>query len=297
MSESSAYSTITTSDGSITFFSEEFQQAFHNFSGARLEALEKYVLPTYLLALARERQELHIIDVCFGLGYNSAVALERIWQVNPHCRVWIHALERSPDVPQQAHQQGLWDDWPFKSRWRQWIDEGAIEDARFSAHIHWGDARQTLQTLPKQWADAVFYDPFAPPSSPHLWTVEMFEQVARCLKPHGRLATYSCAVAVRSGMLAAGLHIGSTPPVGRPGPGTVASPSPAQLPPLSQRETEHLQTRAAVPYRDPSLTASISDIIERRDREQKQSQLEATSVWKKRWKPRSLRASAAEHST
>ncbi|MGK7910713.1 MAG: tRNA (5-methylaminomethyl-2-thiouridine)(34)-methyltransferase MnmD [Synechococcus sp.] len=289
MSEPSAYSTITTSDGSVTFFSEEFQQAFHNFSGARQEALEKYVLPTNLLALAMERQELHIVDVCFGLGYNSAVALERIWHVNPNCRVWIHALERSPDVPQQAYYQGLWDDWDFKSMWKQWFDAGVIESNRLSARLHWGDARQTLQMLPEQWADAVFYDPFAPPSCPYLWTVEMFAQVVRCLKPQGRLATYSCAVAVRSGMVEAGLNIGSTPPVGRPGPGTVASPNPQKLPPLSPRETEHLQTRAAIPYRDPTLSASIQDILERRDREQQHSQLEATSIWKKRWKPPSVR--------
>ncbi|MEO0941819.1 MAG: MnmC family methyltransferase [Cyanobacteria bacterium J06642_12] len=286
MCESSAYSCITTNDGSITFYSEEFQQAFHNFSGARQEALEKYVLPTNVLALAMEQQELHIVDVCFGLGYNSAVALERIWQINPNCRVCLHALERSPDVPQQAYQQDLWNDWAFKSMWKQWLDDGEIESDRFTAFIHWGDARLTLQTLPERWADAVFYDPFAPPSCPHLWTVEMFGQVARCMKQQGRLATYSCAVAVRSGMLEAGLNIGSTPPVGRPGPGTVASLSSNQLPPLSQRETEHLKTRAAVPYRDPSLSASIQDVIEHRNQEQQQSQQEATSKWKRRWKAR-----------
>ena len=297
MSDRSAYSSITTSDGSITFFSKEFQQAFHNFSGARQEALEKYVLPTNLLVLAMERQELHIVDVCFGLGYNSAVALERIWQVNPSCRVRLHALERSPDVPQQAYHQGLWDDWAFKAEWKQWLDDGAIESDRLAACMHWGDARQTVKNLSERWADAVFFDPFAPPSCPHLWTVEMFEQVARCLRPQGRLATYSCAVAVRSGMLEAGLQIGSTPPVGRPGPGTMASLCNSQLPPLSQREREHLQTRAAIPYRDPTLSASIQDIIERRNREQQQSQLEATSVWKKRWKPLSGRTHAGEHQT
>ena len=287
MYEAPAYSSITTNDGSITFYSEEFQQAFHNFSGARQEALAKYVLPTNVLTLAMEQPELHIVDMCFGLGYNSAVALERIWQVNPNCRVFIHALEQSPDVPQQAYHQGLWDNWAFKSIWKQWLDNGEIESDRLAALMHWGDARLTLQTLPARWADAVFYDPFAPPSCPHLWTVEMFRQVARCMKRRGRLATYSCAVAVRSGMLEAGLHIGSTPPVGRPGPGTIASFSSNQLPPLSQRETEHLQTRAAIPYRDPTLSASIQDVVERRNQEQQKSQQEATSVWKKRWKRRS----------
>ena len=125
-----------------------------------------------------------------------------------------------------------------------------------------------------------------PPSCPQLWTVELFQQVARCLHPSGRLATYSCAVAVRAGMLAAGLYIGSTPPVGRPGPGTVAALTPDNLPELSQREQEHLQTRAAIPYRDPSLAASAEEILTNRQLEQQLSNLEATSAWKKRWKPK-----------
>jgi hypothetical protein len=44
-----------------------------------------------------------------------------------------------------------------------------------------------------------------------------------CLHVDGLLATYSCAAAVRTALLAADLQIGSTPPVGRRSPGTVAA--------------------------------------------------------------------------
>ena len=285
MSESFPFESAITGDGSATFFSKEFQQYFHNCSGARREAFEKYLVPTHLLSLAQQQQEIHLLDVCFGLGYNSGVALDRIWQHNPRCRVVVHALERSPEVPQQACQQGVWKDWEFEPLWRQWLEVESVSGDRFLAQFLWGDARTTIQQVPRSWADAVFFDPFSPPSCPQLWTVDLFRQVARCLKPQGRLATYSCAVAVRAGMLEAGLHVGSTPPVGRPGPGTVASLSSSDLPALSERELEHLNTRAAVPYRDPSLSDSAADILHRRHEEQQNSSLEATSVWKKRWKP------------
>ena len=112
------------------------------------------------------------------------------------------------------------------------------------------------------------------------------------------LATYSCAAAVRTALLNAKLSIGSTSPVGRKAPGTVAafstsyeankqpnqSNSPLhQLPPLSQSEKEHLYTRAAVPYRDPKLIDSPEAIIKRRELEQQASKLEPTSRWRKRW--------------
>jgi tRNA U34 5-methylaminomethyl-2-thiouridine-forming methyltransferase MnmC len=83
--------------------------------------------------------------------------------------------------------------------------------------------------------------------------------------------------------MAAGLKIGATAPVGRRSPGTVASFSDRDLPPLSPQEQEHLQTRAAIPYRDPNLSDSAEEIRQRRQQEQDLSSLEPTSSWKKRW--------------
>ena len=72
-------------------------------------------------------------------------------------------------------------------------------------------------------------------------------------------------------------------PVGRRSPGTVASFVEKNLPPLSQKEKEHLLTRASIPYRDPQLSDSSETIVYRRQLEQQKSSLEPTSHWKKRW--------------
>ncbi|NEP55760.1 MAG: hypothetical protein F6K31_01835, partial [Symploca sp. SIO2G7] len=66
-------------------------------------------------------------------------------------------------------------------------------------------------------------------------------------------------------------------------PGTVASFSATDLETLSVRSQEHLQTRAAVPYRDPPLSEPAPVILHRRRLEQAASSLEPTSHWKKRW--------------
>ncbi|WP_017326617.1 tRNA (5-methylaminomethyl-2-thiouridine)(34)-methyltransferase MnmD [Synechococcus sp. PCC 7336] len=286
MNSNCPFELVTTGDGSITFYSEEFDQAFHNRSGARAEAIEKFLLPCKVLDLAPQRAELRILDVCFGLGYNSGVALERIWQVNPTCRVVLYALERSPEVSRQALQLGLWSDWEFASLWQAGLEVGTVKGDRLSVRFYWGDARQTITEIPVGAIDAIFFDPFSPAACPQLWTVEFLALVAQCLNPTGRLATYSCAAAVRSAMQAANLYIGSTPPFGRRWPGTVASFSNGDLPSLSQAELEHLQTRAAVPYRDPTLRATAADILKARQQEQQICQLESTSRWKKRWSAR-----------
>jgi tRNA U34 5-methylaminomethyl-2-thiouridine-forming methyltransferase MnmC len=284
MSEQLAFQ--LTDDGSFTFFSSAFGEAFHSHFGAKQEAEGKFVLPTHLCVRAQQ-PSLVLLDICYGLGYNTAAALEAIWHVNPACQVrWI-GLELNPDVPKAAIAQGFLELWPASLQpiLLGLAEHGQYHSSALQAQLWLGDARQTIQALVKQdfRADAIFLDPFSPPHCPQLWTVEFLREVSLCLVPTGRLATYSCAASVRTALQLAGLCMGSTPPVGRRSPGTVASFAATDLPPLSLQEQEHLQTRAAIPYRDPQLCDSATNILQRRLIEQQTSGLEPTTAWKRRW--------------
>ncbi|MEB3336439.1 MAG: MnmC family methyltransferase [Leptolyngbyaceae bacterium] len=288
MGEVAKFTPEPTEDGSFTFFDPDFGESFHSRYGARQEAECKFVQPTELMAKAHQ-PSLRILDVCYGLGYNTAAALTAIWAVNPNCQVeWI-GLELNPTVPQAAIAHHLLDHWPqpIQALLVTLATTQSVQTSHFQGQLWLGDARQTIQQIhPRDWqADAIFLDPFSPPHCPQLWTVEFLERVARCLKPDGRLATYSCAASVRTALLQAGLQIGATPPVGRRSPGTVASLTATNLPVLSLQEQEHLLTRAAIPYRDPDLSDPAARILQRRQLEQQTSCLEPTSHWKKRWLP------------
>ena len=87
-----------TKDGSYTFFSNEFNEAFHSFYGAKQEAEIKFVVPTKLREIAQKQDKIKLLDICYGLGYNSAAAIEAIWQINPQCQIELIALELSADV-------------------------------------------------------------------------------------------------------------------------------------------------------------------------------------------------------
>jgi tRNA U34 5-methylaminomethyl-2-thiouridine-forming methyltransferase MnmC len=65
--------------------------------------------------------------------------------------------------------------------------------------------------------------------------------------------------------------------------GTVGSFALETLHPLSQMEQEHLQTRAAIPYRDPTLSDTAATILARHHAEQAESTRESTSSWRRRW--------------
>jgi tRNA U34 5-methylaminomethyl-2-thiouridine-forming methyltransferase MnmC len=273
-----------TADGSYTFFSTEFGETYHSQFGARQEAELKFVEPTQLRQKARQQTSLRLLDVCYGLGYNTAAALAAIWEVNPNCDVEVVGLELDPTVPPAAIAHHLLDDWLLAvPQLTQLATTHQVTTDRLQAKLLLGDARQSIQTLQASGfqADAIFLDPFSPPTCPQLWTVEFLGYVAQCLHTSGILATYSCAAAVRAALQAVGLKIGSTSPVGRRSPGTVASWG-AALPALSQEEQEHLHTRAAIPYRDPQLSDPAEIICQRRVQEQQNSPLEPTSRWRKR---------------
>jgi tRNA U34 5-methylaminomethyl-2-thiouridine-forming methyltransferase MnmC len=277
-----------TADGSTTFFSEQWQETFHSVQGAKQEAIAKFVLPSGILD--KDQDCIQILDVCYGLGYNSAAAIECLSNQGMANQIEIIALELNLQVPQQAIASNLLNIWlpevaevltNLVTQDKKQI-QTQISGKDLNMQLLIGDARQTLAQVPIARADAIFLDPFSPPKCPQLWTVEFIQSLANCLKPDGYIVTYSCSAAIRTALLMAGLNIGITAPVGRRSPGTIAAFPPCSLPPLSIAEQELLQTRAAIPYSDRTLTASTETILVNRQAAQKLSNLESTSAWKKR---------------
>jgi tRNA U34 5-methylaminomethyl-2-thiouridine-forming methyltransferase MnmC len=99
-----------TADGSLTLFSPEFGETFHSHYGARQESFLKFIAPTQLAEQAQKPQ-LRLLDICYGLGYNTAAALETIWSVNPNCCVEVIGLELDGSVPQAAIAHNFFDNW------------------------------------------------------------------------------------------------------------------------------------------------------------------------------------------
>jgi len=99
----------TTADGSYTFWSETFGEAFHSNFGAKQEAEAKFMAPTHLLHQAKYKQQFHhpvrVLDVCYGLGYNSAAAIELCAAVGTDLE--IIGLEWNPEVPRQVIRENL----------------------------------------------------------------------------------------------------------------------------------------------------------------------------------------------
>ena len=290
MATSTPWTLHQTQDGSYTFFSNEFKEHFHSYEGAKNEAFQKFSQVTKIAKKAHHPVKL--LDICYGLGYNTAASLETIWKSNPNCHVTVYGLELDASVPIAAIAP------PLINSWSPTVQDTLVaiaqqhhyQTSKLNAHLLMGDARQTIQQLIQQsfQADAIFFDPFSPRRCPPLWTVEFFTQVSRCLAPSGLLTTYSRSASVRAAMIEAGLCVG-TIPLEKPGrshewsQGTVGAFCSDELDPLSKMEQEHLQTRAAVPFRDPDLKDTAAIILQRHHLEQQSCSLESTTKWRRRW--------------
>ena len=294
-----------TADGSFSLESEQFGEAFHNSAGALNEAQAKFAKPAELSRFV-VGQRLAILDVCVGLGYNTAVILAALADPPPALQWWGLELDRRP-LQLALANPGFCIQWPQTVLQRLqaiqtsdgWTDEGINDNNRIDVTSRgtqlWGDAREMLQHIPAlQSFDLILQDAFSPQRCPELWTEEFLSALAERLAPGGRLLTYSRSAAVRASLQRAGLSIYSLLPA--PGErigwssGTMAVKPGGQCPetgpgwrPLSVMEREHLLTRAAVPFRDPSSISSAAEILTRRTLEQEHCKLEATNAWQRRW--------------
>lgn len=291
-----------TGDGSLTLWSERFGECFHSGSGALTETLAKFIAPAQLERFPAGSR-LKVLDVCVGLGYNTAALLEAAALRQLHLE-WI-GLELDPRPLALALADG-----GFRGLWQP-TSLKALEQLQAGGRWHsgdgnsggaWmlGDARQQLPAVLERWqghCDLVLLDAFSPGHCPELWTAEFLTGLAHLLNPSGRLLTYCAAAAVRRALQESGLELASiTSPAGHGTgklwcQGTAASPSALAgesdgsgiLRPLSAMEWEHLHTRAAEPYRDPSSKASAAVIRAERAERQRRSGGESSGAWRRRW--------------
>ena len=67
-----------TNDGSAGLFSPDADDIYHSTYGALTEAYEKFILPSNLNSFLKNNNEIKILDICFGIGYNSKMLLNYI---------------------------------------------------------------------------------------------------------------------------------------------------------------------------------------------------------------------------
>ena len=94
---------VITADNTETFLNEEVKETYHSQTGAVEEALKKYAIPCKIKEKA-ETGTLRILDVCFGMGYNSAMAIDVALEANPCCQIEVVGLEYDPEIVKKIQE-------------------------------------------------------------------------------------------------------------------------------------------------------------------------------------------------
>lgn len=186
-------------DGTNTLFSVEFDEPYHSTKdGALHESLEKHVKPA--LALSKEKSKLTILDICFGLGYNTFATLYYIKKLG--LKTKVHIL--SPEFDEGLVRSLDTFDFPpefdtIKHIIKAISSDLYYEDEQFKIEILLGDARKSIPSIQKK-VDIIYQDAFSPTHNPLLWTTEHFSDIRALCKEDAILTTYSTAAAIRLGL-------------------------------------------------------------------------------------------------
>ncbi|WP_456431456.1 tRNA (5-methylaminomethyl-2-thiouridine)(34)-methyltransferase MnmD [Nitratifractor sp.] len=234
---------VPTQDGSTTLYSAEFDECYHSTrDGALNESLRKHVEPAF--ALQNGATRLTILDVCFGLGYNTLATLWYRMRLPrpPEVRILSPELDRELvaslegfDYPEAFA--------PLRPVIAQIARTGRYEGDGIQIDVLFGDAREILETIDTS-VDIVYQDPFSPKKNPLLWTREYFAQIRRIASERMILTTYSSATPVRMGMYENGFLLYEPPSAGVR-PGTIAALRPLDLPPIDMELKKRRNPAAA----------------------------------------------------
>ncbi len=105
-----------TNDGSVGLFSPDADDIYHSTYGALSEAYEKFILPADLKNYFQKNSEVKILDICFGIGYNTksflnfiyndTIGVDNIKHIdeldtnNKIKKIFIHAIDTDKNLAQ-----------------------------------------------------------------------------------------------------------------------------------------------------------------------------------------------------
>lgn len=288
---------IKTNDGSYTLKSEEengISETMHTYHGAIEESFQKFVNPSNLQSKIRTQNKINIMDICSGLGYNAAAAVN-LWETNNNnSKLKIDMIEISKEIltlillipsPIESHEiiKKAVEDKLVNEGYLSFKFIERIIPENLEINIHCEDVRDYIKSVNNhesqlmkesfinntQLYDVIFLDPFSPNLAPELYTVDFFKNLRKIIKDDCLILTFTSAAPVRSALIEAGFNIGKGPSFGKKSGGTIASVSIESINQDLSFEDERMiaLSDAGVPFRDPHLNLNSHLIKDERQGE------------------------------
>ncbi len=202
--DSCKHKAIESEDGSYTAYSVEFEEHYHSTKdGALHESLSKHVTPA--IEHTKDRDEITILDICFGLGFNTLATLYALKDTKKKINIY------SPEFDKELVSSLKSFSYPKEfDDFKEIIDliskEGKYESDNLKIVVYLGDAREYLRDTDIKF-DIIYQDAFSPKSNPLLWTREYFKDIVSLMKEDAILTTYSISLPTRIALYENGLKV------------------------------------------------------------------------------------------
>ena len=196
MFDDSLHTMTLSNDGSYTAYSKEYNEHYHSTKdGALNESLVKHIYPAF--KLKEHQQKIVILDICYGLGFNTLATLYYYKKKNLTSKLYIYSPELDSSLVKSLKEFNYPQEFaPFKDIIEKISQDGLYEDEQFHIEVFLGDARNYVKQFYHKF-DIVYQDAFSPSSNPTLWTQEYFSEIKKSMKNDAILTTYSIALASR----------------------------------------------------------------------------------------------------
>ncbi|MBD3809119.1 MAG: hypothetical protein IE884_01150 [Sulfuricurvum sp.] len=197
---------VQSDDGSYTAYSPEYNEHYHSTKdGALNESLKKHIEPAF--TLHKGKDHLRIIDICFGLGFNTLLSLYYRGTYCPDITLEIYSPELNGDLIASLVDFPYPDIFePYRNVINDIVTLGGYEDERTQITVDIIDARVAMRQLEGEW-DVCYQDAFSPQTNPLLWTKEYFGDISRLMGGDGVVTTYSTALATRLALYENGFNV------------------------------------------------------------------------------------------
>ena len=201
------YKAVLTKDGSFSAYSEKYNEHYHSINdGALNETLHKHIVPAF--NFHKDKKELTILDICFGLGFNTLATLYYASIYYPKIKLNIYSPELNIELLEQLNSFTYPKEFkPFLSILKKLLETGSYRKENLYIELYKGDARVYIKQLKVNTFDIIYQDAFSPNKNPLLWTKEYFRDIKYLMNNNAIITTYSVSSNIRLSMYENDLHI------------------------------------------------------------------------------------------
>ncbi len=179
-------------DNAESFFNSQYNEAYHSRVGPLIEAEHKFVKPTSIKELILNNKKVKILDLFFGLGYNTGFALDYAYKVRELPHIEIIGVERDLEILNKIKELNV-PSWykKWKCLLQDLSENQSITFENTTIQLYKEDIFNLIEKLPKKYFDVIFFDPFSHKVAPMFWEDNFLISVFNLLGKNGTLTTYS----------------------------------------------------------------------------------------------------------